>query len=294
MLKSDPGDTVAHQQLADHQDKGDKGYQNMRGDKNNDVLKYNCQLWMYVFGICDMVVDHRYMYMWNETVAKRGSSEVASCLRHFFETYRTGAQSLVSYSGGCGRQNKSLTILGLYSELHQQGVYDILDHKFLTRGHTFLRNDLDFAQVEKRKSSAVAYLPSDWCKVVEEANQQNPFQVVQMEQRQFFNYKQHIEGKYMNRHIATGGSTFSRASDISRKKRQNFAGFSGANSRKKSADFAGFSQGKQVEIRKKMGRFRWGLAAKSQISKDFQGQIRGKIGRFHGKFRRETSPRNNQ
>ena len=28
-LKSDPGDAVAHQQLADHQDKEDKGYQNI-------------------------------------------------------------------------------------------------------------------------------------------------------------------------------------------------------------------------------------------------------------------------
>ena len=119
---------------------------------------------------------------------------MASCLRHFFETYRTGAKSLVSYSDGCGGQNKNLTILGLYSELDQQGVYDILDHKFLTRWRTFLRNDSDFAQIEKRKSSAVAYLPSDWCKVVEEANQR----VVRMEQRQFFNYKQHIEGKYTN------------------------------------------------------------------------------------------------
>ena len=104
-LKFDPGDTVAHQQLADHQDKADKGYQNMRGDKNaavyswngytrslgtaaycskdavdmvsfdfmqnlptpnlthNDVLKYKRQLWMYVFGIHDMVVDRGYMYM---------------------------------------------------------------------------------------------------------------------------------------------------------------------------------------------------------------------------------------
>ena len=104
-LKSDPGDTVAHQQLTDHQDKVDKGYQNMRGDKNvavdswssytcslrtaaycskdavdmvsfdfmqnlptpnlthNDVLKYKRQLWIYVFGIHDMVVDRGYMYM---------------------------------------------------------------------------------------------------------------------------------------------------------------------------------------------------------------------------------------
>ena len=59
---------------------------------HNDMLKYKRQLWTYVFGIHDMVVDHWYMYMWDETVAKRGSSELASCLGHFFETYRTGAK----------------------------------------------------------------------------------------------------------------------------------------------------------------------------------------------------------
>ena len=84
-----------------------------------------------------------------------------------------------------------------------------------------------------------------------------------------------------------------RASDISRKKKQNFAGFSGANSRKNrpiSRDF----RGRKVKIRRKIVRFRGILAEKSQISKDFQGQILRKIGRFHGKFRGETSPRNNQ
>ena len=47
----------------------------------------------------------------------------------------------------------------------------------------------------------------------------------------------------------------SRASDISRKKKQNFAGFSGANSRKNrpiSRDF----HGKKVKIRGKIGGFR--------------------------------------
>ena len=111
-----------------------------------------------------------------------------------------------------------------------------------------------------------------------------------------------------------------RASDISRKKTQNFAGFSGANSRKNrriSRDF----RGKKVKTCGKIGRFRRIFAGKSQnsrknppisreksqnsqenrpisrhfsgksqISKDFQGQIHRKIGRFHG----ETSPRNNQ
>ena len=53
-------------------------------------------------------------------------------------------------------------------------------------------------------------------------------------------------------------------------------------------------RGKKVKIRGKIGPFRGILAGKSQISKDFQGQIHRKFGRFHGKFRRETSPRNNQ
>ena len=76
------------------------------------------------------------------------------------------------------------------------------------------------------------------------------------------------------------------------KKEQHFAGFSGANSRKNRPISRDFS-GRKVKIRRKIGRFRGILAEKSQISKDFQGQILRKIGRFHGKFRGETSPRNN-
>ena len=81
-----------------------------------------------------------------------------------------------------------------------------------------------------------------------------------------------------------------RASDISRKKTQNFAGFSGANSRKNrpiSRDFRGKKnqnsrnnrpisgdfRGRKVKIRRKIGPFRGILAEKSQFSKDFQGQI---------------------
>ena len=248
-IKSDPSDTDALQQLSDHQDQGDKGYQSMRGDtlaavaswsnicrpvgsaahnsvdavdmisfdfqqnlgtpnlQHNDMF-YARQLGTYNFGIHDCVAEKGYMYMWDETVAKRGSSEVASCLKHFFHTYRTGARSLISYSDGCGGQNKNLTIVGFYNELHESGVYDILNHKFLTRGHTFLMNDTDFAQIEKRKASATVYLPSDWFSVVKEANHQSPFEVVPMQQEEFMNFKDHILGKYTNRNFSLGGSTF--------------------------------------------------------------------------------------
>ena len=71
-----------------------------------------------------------------------------------------------------------------------------------------------------------------------------------------------------------------RASDISRKKKQNFAGFSGANSRKNRPISPEKSQNSLKD---------------RPISRDFRGRkvkIRRKIGRFHGilaekvKFRR--------
>ena len=248
-LKSNPGNTVARQQLADHQDMADNGYQSVRDDKNVTVASwsamirslgsadfcskdsvdmisfdfmqnlptpnlshydvfYQHKLWTYVFGIHDLVVEKGYMYLWDETIAKRGSSEVASCLEHFFHTYRTGAKSLVSYSDGCGGQNKNLTIVGLYNELHTAGVYDVLNHKFLTRGHTFLRNDSDFAQIERRKTSATVYLPSDWYSVVKEANRRSPFEVISMHQTQFLTYKDFISSKYTNRHFSSGSCSF--------------------------------------------------------------------------------------
>ena len=70
-------------------------------------------------------------------------------------------RSLVSYSNGCGGQNKNQTIISLYLELQRTGVYEILDHKFLVRGHTFLENDRDFVHIEKRKNSAKVVLPDD-------------------------------------------------------------------------------------------------------------------------------------
>ena len=60
------------------------------------------------------------------------------------------------------------------------------------------------------------------------------------------------------------------------KKKQNFAGFSGANSRKNrpiSRDF----RGRKVKIRRKIGWFHGILAEKSQILKDFRGNFRGKL-----------------
>ena len=78
-------------------------------------------------------------------------------------------RSRASYSDGCCGQNKNLTIIGFYNEMHQNRVYERIDHKYLERGHTYLENDRDFAQIEKRKKTATVYLPQDWVEAVRDS-----------------------------------------------------------------------------------------------------------------------------
>lgn len=110
--------------------------------------------------------------------------------------HHLGLRSLVSYSDGCSGQNRNKTIVALYAELHRTGVYEVLNHKYLVRGHTFLQNDTDFNRIEKRKKSAVVYLPEDWCKVVREANTVKPFVVREMRQPDFKDWRSFLESRY--------------------------------------------------------------------------------------------------
>ena len=54
---------------------------------HNDVF-YARKLGTYNFGIHDCVAEKGYMYMWDETVAKRGKSKVAPCITSFGPTAR--------------------------------------------------------------------------------------------------------------------------------------------------------------------------------------------------------------
>lgn len=162
---------------------------------HNDIF-YLRQLWTYNFGIHDCVTEQGYMFMWHEALAKRGASEISSCLNTFFNRFRTGARSLVSYSDSCGGQNKNLTILGMLSDLHLANVYQSIDHIYLERGHTYLENDRDFGIIEKRKQSAEVYIPSQWYQVVREASLKKPFQVVEMQQEDFLDFKGAVAQRY--------------------------------------------------------------------------------------------------
>jgi hypothetical protein len=48
---------------------------------------YKCKLWTYSFSIQSYVSDQRYIFMWNEATANRGSDEIGSCILKFIEIF---------------------------------------------------------------------------------------------------------------------------------------------------------------------------------------------------------------
>lgn len=68
-------------------------------------------LWTYNFGVHDLGNNKGYMYTWDESVASRGSSEVASCLLKFIKRLPECTKKIIAFSDSCGGQNKNKNIL---------------------------------------------------------------------------------------------------------------------------------------------------------------------------------------
>ena len=80
--------------------------------------------------------------------------------------------------------------------MHRNQVYERIDHKYLERGHTYLENDRDFAQIKKRKKTATIYWQQDWVEVVRDSNVTKPFETTAMQQEDFLDWKGFVNERY--------------------------------------------------------------------------------------------------
>ena len=85
------------------------------------------------------------MYTWDETVASRGPQELASCILKKLKNIRN-QKHIISYSDMYTGQNRNIKLAVTWLKIVQsaENNADIVDHKFLLSGHSFLPNDSDF------------------------------------------------------------------------------------------------------------------------------------------------------
>ncbi|XP_031334178.1 uncharacterized protein LOC116164175 [Photinus pyralis] len=152
---------------------------------------YLRQLWVYNFGVHGMSDDKQVMYMYDETVAKKGCSEVTSMLKHYIDNYvPVAVRKLYVFSDGCTGQNKNHTLVEFFFSLIKTGRFDYIEQRYPIRGHSYLPNDRDFAKIEvqKRKQGKVE-IPQRWYEIVREDCK---FEVVEVNRTMIFDFKKHF------------------------------------------------------------------------------------------------------
>jgi hypothetical protein len=151
--------------------------------------QYSC----YNYCVHDAANGNATMHLWHETVAKRGSAEIASCLLlYIVSTFLPLApgehRKLVVWSDRCVGQNNNFKMVILLKNLVSWKYFTEADHKFLCSGHSFLPCDREFAFIERQKKISMVYVPFDWVTVIANARPSKPFHVRYMTQKDFKNF----------------------------------------------------------------------------------------------------------
>lgn len=155
---------------------------------------YLRKVWTYNLGIHDCVSGQGHMFMWTESVAKRGSCEIASVLLKYIMSQPTRSENLIIFTDNCGGQNKNWLMMALWLQLVRE-----------KSGHTHLPSDRDFALIEKHKKYIMqVFSPEEWFDIVKKSNRKHPFEVLEMSQEDFYTFDEVLIAK---KHFTTEKKT---------------------------------------------------------------------------------------
>ncbi|XP_072384295.1 uncharacterized protein [Diabrotica undecimpunctata] len=152
------------------------------------VVYYKRQLSCYNLGIHNFENNVGTMHVWDESTASRGSQEIGSCILKFINTH-DHKDILIAWSDSCGGQNRNINIAALWMYIVQSPTLNIKEvvHKFAEPGHSYLQNDSDFGDIEKKlKYHPEIYVPTQWHNIISNSRvKKNKFEVVCMEKEDF-------------------------------------------------------------------------------------------------------------
>ena len=156
---------------------------------------YKRKLAVYDLTITNLDTREVYCYVWDQTIAKRGSNEIASCLRKFLNGLPNDCKEVFFFADNCGGQNKNRFINEMLSIAATEQKIKI-NLIFLEKGHTQNINDTAHSVIEKAKSGVNIHHPHQWITLIESACRKKPYNVFPMCQDEFFNFKTELSGVF--------------------------------------------------------------------------------------------------
>lgn len=122
-------------------------------------------------------------------MASRGSQEISSCVIKHLLSRAAFCNHVVMYGNTCTGQNRnwnfalSMKMLTLMNTTN----INIIDLKYMVKGHLYILNDTDFASIESyvKNKMQVIYSPSEWKKAILKFRNKNKFYVTSMNREDF-------------------------------------------------------------------------------------------------------------
>lgn len=150
---------------------------------------YKLKLSTFNFTVFNLATKDCHCYMWHESIAKRGSSEIGSCLLMFIQYHiAQGVIEFCFYSDNCAGQNRNKNLFSLYNHLSQK--YNIIiNHTYLERGHTQSEGDSVHSVIEKTSRNLPISTPDQWYTAVRTAKRKQPYIVHEISQDSVFDLK---------------------------------------------------------------------------------------------------------
>lgn len=152
---------------------------------------YKRKLSVYNFTIFDCTVRQGHLYVWDETIGKKGSDETSSFLQQYIEglVLNHAVHTVVIYSDSCGGQNKNKFLFTMYYAIAMRHKITIIQ-RYLEKGHTQMECDSVHARVEKKIKKEDIYVPAQYYGFMRSAKVKKPtYTVHEAKQTEIFQYR---------------------------------------------------------------------------------------------------------
>ena len=154
-------------------------------------LYYKRKLCVYNFTIYDVVRHQGFCYIWTENDAKKGASEVSSCLLDFIQRkVADGVETFIMWSDNCGGQNRNSIVFTMIA--YTSAKYSIMIRQnFLEIGHMQNEGDAVHAAIERHAKGRKIYTPEEWCDIIRGTKIKNPkYEVINVTHDMIYDFEE--------------------------------------------------------------------------------------------------------
>ncbi|XP_057305163.1 uncharacterized protein LOC130642101 [Hydractinia symbiolongicarpus] len=151
---------------------------------------YSRRLTNHNFTITELDNMDTYCYFWNESQCRKGSVEVATCLKKFIQKRsEDGIRDFFLFCDRCGGQNNNRMIFIMLSDIMYTCGINSITLIYLVSGHSHSENDNAHSMIEQMVRNKTIYTSAEWETIIKCAFKKNRCFLEVLNHRDIIDYK---------------------------------------------------------------------------------------------------------